>query len=316
MSNVGIDVEVCDEIKYNAMYFNIGVKNIGSVDVHNPQLDFDGIVSNITASVKAQAGEKEDGSADFDVEASLLNVKYVNTDGKAQYIPFSWTDNGTVHVDIETLAPGESVSYEYAAYNVIDYDEIAYFNKAAKEVLSGYTENVSVVSRSFDLYNTDNAAEKLEAALSTVSDADKLGQLDYDVSDVTYYPSFTSAVNGKTYTEGDLPFIYDDCFFNKKATDGVNNGLAAASANLAAAAYADASTVKTMLEDMGYSVVIMKNYSASDIGAKTDYVAYTVSEKKVGETSVLVVSVRGTSSYDEWNSNFNIGTNGKYHEGL
>ena len=316
LSNVGIDVEVCDEIKYNAMYFNIGVKNIGSVDVHNPQLDFDGIVSNITASVKAQAGEKEDGSADFDVEASLLNVKYVNTDGKTQYIPFSWTDNGTVHVDIETLAPGESVSYEYAAYNLIDYDEIAYFGKAAKEVLSGCTENVSVVSRSFDLYNTDNAAEKLEAALSTVSDAGKLGQLDYDVSDVTYYPSFTSAVNGKTYTDGDLPFIYDDCFFNKKATDGVNNGLAAASANLAAAAYSDASTVKSMLEDMGYSVVIMKNYSASDIGAKTDYVAYTVSEKKVGETSVLVVSVRGTSSYDEWNSNFNIGKNGKYHEGF
>ncbi|MDY4255562.1 MAG: PKD domain-containing protein [Oscillospiraceae bacterium] len=316
LSNVGIEVEVCDEIKYNAVYFNVGIKNIGSADVHNPQLDFDGIVSNITASVKAQAGEKEDGSADFDVEASLLNVKYVNTDGKAQYIPFSWTDNGTVHVDIETLAPGESVSYEYAAYNLIDYDEIAYFGKAAKEVLSGYTENVSVVSRPFDLYNTDNAAEKLETALSTVSDAGKLGQLDYDVSDVTYYPSFTSAVNGKTYTDGDLPFIYDDCFFNRKATDGVNNGLAAASANLAAAAYSDASTVKAMLEDMGYSVVIMKNYSASDIGAKTDYVAYTVSEKKVGETSVLVVSVRGTSSYDEWNSNFNIGKNGKYHEGF
>ena len=316
LSNVGIEVEVCDEIKYNAVYFNVGIKNIGSADVHNPQLDFDGIVSNITATVKAKAGEKEDGSADFDAEASLLNVKYINSDGKVQYIPFSWTDNGTVHVDIETLAPGESVSYEYAAYNLIDYDEIAYFGKAAKEVLSGCTENVSVVSRPFDLYNMNNASEKLENALSTVSDAGKLGQLDYDVSDVTYYPSFTSAVNGKTYTDGDLPFIYDDCFFNRKATDGVNNGLAAASANLAAAAYSDASTVKSMLEDMGYSVVIMKNYSASDIGAKTDYVAYTVSEKKVGETSVLVVSVRGTSSYDEWNSNFNIGKNGKYHEGF
>ena len=168
-------LEVNKEITYNAFYFNIGLENNGTVDMYNPKLNFDGIVSNITASAKSKekGSESENEDEDFDILSALLNVRYVHADGSSTYIPFSQKD-GKVLVDVDTLAPGEAIYYEYAAYNMINYDGTGYFVDAATEQLSEYAGSFEGRVIEMGLYNTANAINKLEAGLLNTEPVDYL----------------------------------------------------------------------------------------------------------------------------------------------
>ena len=319
LSSMKLNVNVNNEIKYNALYFDFGIENVSDIDIYNPVLDFDGIVSNITASAKQGAAgmDSTKGSANFDVESSLLNVRVEFGDGSTQYVPFTWNSNGTVTTNIDTLSPGDSIYYEYVAYNVVDYDDIARFVDASKNVLSGYSENVEVKYVTMDLFSTKSATEKLDTILGASSTGNKIETTEYDVSKYEYSSSFKSSVTNETRSN---KFLYNDCFFEKDATAGVNGGLASASMNLSSSAYKGSSEVTDLLVKMGYRNIVTKNYSSSEIKGKTDSVAYSVAEKKISTNNktynAIVVVVRGTpGSYEEWKSNFNIGY-GDYHKGF
>ncbi|MCR5429931.1 MAG: DUF6273 domain-containing protein [Eubacterium sp.] len=158
MSNLKFNIEVNDEIKYNAFYFNIGLENIGDIDYYCPKLDYNQIVSNITASTLRDMGINNIGE-DFDVDAKLLNIRYVTADGEERYIPYSEINN-VVDFDLDTLAKDESIYFEYVAYNMIDYDGTAYFSKAATEELEGIGGGVEVRSKHMDLYSIKDCQNK------------------------------------------------------------------------------------------------------------------------------------------------------------
>ena len=168
LEGLTVRVETNDEIKYNALYFNLGMVNKSQIDILNPRLDFDGIVKNITASAKRAAGvEPKPGEEDYDVSAYLLNVRHVFADGTERSLPFTYDLNGNVLLDLTTLAPGESLVYEYAAYNAIEYDGIAYFHHAVVEEMSEYCPQVEVVPVHMDLFKTNAYREnfsKLQSA--------------------------------------------------------------------------------------------------------------------------------------------------------
>ena len=158
-----IVLEANDEIAYNAFYFNIGLENNGIINQYNPQLDFDSIVSNITASAKKDIdGITAEVVDDFDIAPVLINVRFVNAAGKIRYIPFTVSDNKVI-TDIDMLAPGEAVYYEYAAYNMINYDGTAFFVDAATEQLSEYGGSFEVRNIAISAYNTAIAIDRFES---------------------------------------------------------------------------------------------------------------------------------------------------------
>ncbi len=183
LSNFKMHLQVNKEIEYNAFYFNIGMENAGSVDMYNPQLDFEGIVSNITSTaMRKQLGLSEDEAAELDFEQNcvLINVKYEYADGSFRYIPFT-REASKIKTHIETLAPGEKVFYEFVAYNIINYDGIAYFNSAASKVLSEYGKDIEITQMEKNLYNVNNTADKI--ANSTLNQ----DALSYITNNKNYY---------------------------------------------------------------------------------------------------------------------------------
>ena len=323
LSAIKFKIDVNDEIKYNALYFDFGIENITDIDIYNPTLDFDGIVSNVTASAKQSSDgvDTSEGKADYDVESTLLNVRVEYNDGTTQYVPFSWNNNGSVTTDVDTLSPGDSIYYEYVAYNVVDYDDIARFAEASKNVISGYSDHVEVNSVSMNLFSVENAVNKLESAFEESSTGSSVISSDYDVSDSTFSADFDSQVKDGKYKSAELEFLYNDCFFDKLSTSGINNGLAVASMYVASTAYSGSGKTKALLGSMGYDLLSSYNYTSSETKGKKDYVAYNFGSKKITVNDktfdTVIVAVRGTpGSIVEWESNFNMGTNGKYHEGF
>ena len=322
LSSVKLKVDVNDEIKYNALYFNFGIENISPVDVNNPVLDFDGIVSNVTASAKSSAKgiDAKTGENDFDIEAAMLNARVRYKDGSEQYIPFTWNADGSVETDIDTLSPGDAIYYEYVAYNVVDYDDIAKFIDASKEVISGYAENVEVKSVHMNLFKTEDSYTKLKEAIENNTNGTDVYSYAYDLSDYTYTVSYDSKISAGKSKNVNNNFVYHDCFFEKNSLSGVNDGLAIASANLAANAYSGKKSMKNLMEELGYGSFSAYNYTSSETQYLNDYVAYSISEKDmvIGEKTykTVAVVVRGApDSFKELNSNFNVG-NGDYHYGF
>ena len=201
-------LEVNKEITYNAFYFNIGLENNGTVDMYNPKLNFDGIVSNITASAKSKekGSESENEDEDFDILSALLNVRYVHADGSSTYIPFSQKD-GKVLVDVDTLAPGEAIYYEYAAYNMINYDGTGYFVDAATEQLSEYAGSFEVRAIEMGLYSTSNAIDKLESGLLDTE------PVDYLTNNNNYY-YYVTATGTSSAGIGRIMYDCADLIFN------------------------------------------------------------------------------------------------------
>ena len=179
-SSLKFIVEVDKEIRNNALYFNFGLENISTIDIYNPVLDFDGLVNNITSSTKQKAeGIDGESNGDFSTESVLLNVRVKYHDGTSQYIPYTRQNDGKVLIDVDTLSPGDSVYYEYVSYNAINYDGIAYFMDASKEVLSGYSQNVEIKPVSMSLYNTSNSKERMQNLNETA--------LSFILNDSNYY---------------------------------------------------------------------------------------------------------------------------------
>ena len=171
MSDFTFEIEVNNEIRYNAFYFNIGLKNNGSIDYYNPRLDFNGIVNNITESVLASSSkddEDKDATSDSDNEiesetADLLNIRHVSSDGSNSYIIYSIDENNKIDTNIDTLSPGETIYYEYVAYNMIDYNDIAYFMDATYDELEGLGGGVNITSTDMNLYSFNDSKGKLNS---------------------------------------------------------------------------------------------------------------------------------------------------------
>ena len=178
MTNIMFNVEVCKEIRNNAFYFNIGLKNVGNIDAICPSLDFNNIVKNITSTALGLDPSDENYSPDFSVDARLMNVRTVSADNQSKYVDYKYSKDGSVSTNINTLAPDESIYFDYVAYNAINYDDIAQFKSASYKVLDGIGGGVTVTPIDFNYYSFANSTDKVND-LTSKEDNSRKSSADY-----------------------------------------------------------------------------------------------------------------------------------------
>ena len=178
MTNIMFNVEVCKEIRNNAFYFNIGLKNVGNIDAICPSLDFNNIVKNITSTALGLDPSDENYSPDFSVDARLMNVRTVSADNQSKYVDYKYSKDGSIATNISTLAPDESIYFDYVAYNAINYDDIAQFKSASYKVLDGIGGGVTVTPIDFNYYSFANSTDKVND-LTTKEDNSRKSSADY-----------------------------------------------------------------------------------------------------------------------------------------
>ncbi|MGN0477697.1 MAG: PKD domain-containing protein [Ruminococcus sp.] len=194
MSNLMFEVEVGNKIEYNALYFNIGVRNVGDYDLLLPQIDFDEIVHNITATALNLDKDDKYYEEDFDAGATLLNTRFVDADNNSTYNSVREGIDGSMSSANEMLAPGEAMFYDYVAYGAIHYDKVAEFKGASTKVLEGRAAGVSVHGIDMNKYSTKNSSLKLKNATKPgTSEGDAL---EYIMNDANFvYVQNSDAAN-------------------------------------------------------------------------------------------------------------------------
>ena len=159
MSAVKLIAEVNSSINNDAFYFNLALENVSSIDVNMPSIQ---IEDHVLTSYLNRVWEVWLGGEITDIVVSTtdseptvrhLNTILSNASGYAQYI-------GTETV-VQTLASGEKLTNKYAAYNVSDYNNLLLLQEAIHEIAEGYDIQFEFIETDMDLFNTDNAADKV-----------------------------------------------------------------------------------------------------------------------------------------------------------
>ncbi len=160
LEGVTFRVLAASEIYNEAFYFNIELENNRDIDIYAPAAGLTGKVKNVTESVL-----NENPIEDFYVESHLLNVYIEDENGARHYLPFTFDANNQAIVNVDVLAPGQKIVYEYVAYNAIDYDGIAYFKEAVVTEFKGLSQNIEVGSFVKEQYSFNDYSKKLDAVL-------------------------------------------------------------------------------------------------------------------------------------------------------
>ena len=181
LNGVEMSVLACNEIHNGAFYFKIGIENKRSIDIYMPNIDLFDEVENVTESV---AHNNDEG--DFVVQNYVLNIYMESESGERWYLPIVLDSNGKPTQQVDVLAPGQKLVYEYVAYNAIKDDTVGYFKEAMADVLSGYAENVVVGSYDRAEFSMENFTEKLDRILDR-NDNQIACAYDYIMHDSNYY---------------------------------------------------------------------------------------------------------------------------------
>ena len=171
---VKLRMEVNEEIQYDTLYFNIGLVNQRPVNVNCPRINTVDFVKNVTEAVK-----NNEAVIDGDeYECELLNIRVDHGDGTCTYFEPDSTSEELAEF-MNTLPPGAGLFYEYVVYDLIDYDGIAYFNKATIECAEDYFGAIEVLSMNlhkFDDTNYDAKFSNLEDDEIAVVVSDSSGE--------------------------------------------------------------------------------------------------------------------------------------------
>lgn len=171
LSNLTFEVEISDKIHHDFI-FNAGIKNNGTIDYYCPSLDVNEKVWNITASTLNLKDHK-----DFWKTAQLLDVRHILADGDVEH-PEWLEQDGKIFVDCDTLAPGETLFYDYIVYDIVSNDDISTLKRATYEILEGICGGVNIRSLSdlsllYDVATTSptNFSPNLAKRLMTLANA-------------------------------------------------------------------------------------------------------------------------------------------------
>ena len=186
LEGVTFRVLTASELYNETLYFNVELENNRDIDIYAPAAGLTDKIKNVTESVL-----NNNPKGDFYVQSYILNVYIANENGAKQYIPFRHDANGNAIVDVDVLAPGQKIVYEYVAYNAIDYDGIAYFKEAIVTEFQGLAENIEVGSFEKQRYSLVDYTEKLDAVLSGADNETVAGYQYLLNSDNFYYVSAT-----------------------------------------------------------------------------------------------------------------------------
>ena len=121
---------------------------------------------------------------------------------------------------------------------------------------------------------------------------------------------FSTSTEGKSFSS---QFYYNDEMMLSDATV-LSTDLAKVSVGLAAAAYKE-DVIKSCLSSMEYDLVGGKpfNYDRTPSYEDCDFVGYSIGHKSIAGYDVYIIAVRGTTSNEEWISNFRLGENDEHY---
>lgn len=161
LSAVKLIAEVNSSVNFDAFYFNLALENVSDIDVNMPSIQIEDHVLTAYLSRVFEFlepdGSTSTGYTDPTVtepEVRHLNTILSNASGYRQYI-------GT-ETAVQTLASGEKLTNQYAAYNVTGYDNLMLLQEAIREVAEDCGIQFEVIETDMDLFSTDNALDKLE----------------------------------------------------------------------------------------------------------------------------------------------------------
>lgn len=182
LSAVKLIAEVNSSVNFDAFYFNLALENVSDIDVNMPSIQIEDHVLTAYLSRVFEFlepdGSTSTGYTDPTVtepEVRHLNTILSNANGYRQYI-------GT-ETAVQTLASGEKLTNQYAAYNVTGYDNLMLLQEAIREVAEDCGIQFEVNVTDMDLFSTENAVEKLE---NVRNDETKLASFD-EILDCSRY---------------------------------------------------------------------------------------------------------------------------------
>ncbi len=194
LEGIKFRILAADEIHNDALYYKVELENQRPIDIYMPSIGTTDKIKNVTESIL-----NDDPENDFEVESYVLNAYVENENGAKQYIPISFDANGNAVTDLEVLAPGQKLVYEYVAYNATNITGSGYFMNAVITEFEGLFENIEVGSYAEDFYSFVDYSEKLDDILSGESE-DIAAALEYIKNSDNYY-YVSEAVNPEIFRD-------------------------------------------------------------------------------------------------------------------
>jgi len=166
LSAVKLIAELNSTITNDAFHFNLALENVSDIDVNMPSVEVLEHVLNTYLTQEPAKEEEETQPEIWNPEVRHLNTILRNTSGNRQHI-------GT-EAEVTTLRPDERLTKQYAVYNVVGFNNVLHLRNAIARIADSVGLKVEIIETDMDLYNTEDAAQKL-AALS----GDKKALYDY-----------------------------------------------------------------------------------------------------------------------------------------
>jgi len=164
LSAVKLIAEINSTITNDAFHFNLALENVSDIDVNMPSVE---VLEHVLNTYLTQEPEEEETQPEiWNPEVRHLNTILRNASGNRQHI-------GT-EAEVTTLRPGERITKQYAVYNVVGFNNVLHLRNAIARIADSVGLKVEIIETDMDLYNTEDAAQKL-AALS----GDKKALYDY-----------------------------------------------------------------------------------------------------------------------------------------
>lgn len=157
LSDLKLTALVNKTIENDTFYFDLALSNNGQADINMPSLHItDDILSAFLEWKETDAdGNETDASKTRDVRITQLNVLQENSQGAE----VSLGKDGSV----QTLAPGETLKVQYAAYHVAGYKNDFILKDAIERIASGYGLNFEIIEEEIVRDSLENAQEKVQS---------------------------------------------------------------------------------------------------------------------------------------------------------
>lgn len=170
---VKIKIDINRSIRYQTMYFDLGMENVCGVDLYMPSM------SVMEAAIQDLLIDLEEGEDNVEEKAvTQLGIRLENTAGYRTYIT----------EDPDKLSSGETLYHEYVIYNAISDADTAWLRQVVINNLENIgVDNIEVTVTDMDLYEVtddEDAQMKVEALYGENASA---FQSLYEGSNYEYY---------------------------------------------------------------------------------------------------------------------------------
>lgn len=205
-SAVNINVNINRSIRYQTMYFDIGMENVGDIDLYMPSMTV------MEAAIQDFLLDQEEMMQTREV--TLLGIRLENSDGYVQYIG----------EDPRKLSAGETLYHEYAIYNAVSDTDVSWLREAIAANLENIDiDQINITVTDMDLYeigDEEDAAQKIEAMYKENYSAYQTIYYDSNYAYFTYaeerYNNFGHNLGQNVYSLADVVFSLDFSLFTNE----------------------------------------------------------------------------------------------------